>query len=308
MQAEKAGWSARCLTGVTWPLLLLLAASCARETEPDGVPRGPTRRIDAASIDAVRAATGQARDAVVSALTDDLLLSEHLRATDPSRAQELARLALARSTLSDLAREAAAQGPASDAEVEALTAQRWWQLARPRMARVIHAVVSSARENPAAEAVARQIAAAVASATDAKSFRRAAEAVAVEGFSVKVEELPPVAPDGRSIDPEQPPPRGPGERRFDRDFARAAAELNDVGAKSGVVHTKFGYHVLQLTGSIPQLTPSLEERRAMLHEEIMLGRGRALEQQVLDRQRAALAPALERSALELTGQLEGFIQ
>ena len=46
----------------------------------------------------------------------------------------------------------------------------------------------------------------------------------------------------------------------------------------------------------------------MLHDEIMLDRGRALERQVLDRQRVALAPALERNALELTGQLEGFIE
>ena len=308
MRREQTSWGARCLTALPRVSLLLCAIGCSRATEPGPAPHGPARRIDAASIAAVRTATGAPRDAVVAALIDDLLLSEHLRESDPSRASALSRLALARVALADLAREAPAQGPPSDAEVEALTQKRWWQLARPRMARVIHAVVSSDGENPAAERVARQIAAAVVSAEDAKAFRKAAEAVPAEGFSVKVEELPPVAADGRSIDPEQPPPRGPGERRFDLDFARAAAGLNDVGAKSPVVHTKFGYHVLQLTGSIPPLTPSLAERRTMLHDEIMLDRGRALERQVLDRQRVALAPALERNALELTGQLEGFIE
>jgi hypothetical protein len=288
--------------------LLLCSFGCSHATEPDAARHGPARRIDAASIAAVRAATGAPRDVALAALTDDLLLSEHLRDSDPPRANALARFALARAALAELVREARAQGAPSDAEVEALTAQRWWQLARPRMARVIHAVVESDGENPAAERVARQIAAAVASAENAKAFRKAAEVVPAEGFSVKVEELPPVAPDGRSIDPEQPPPRGPGERRFDLDFARAAAGLNDVGARSPVVRTKFGYHVIQLTGSIPPLTPSLEERRTMLHDEIMLGRGRGLERQVLERQRAALAPELERAALELTGRLEGFIE
>jgi parvulin-like peptidyl-prolyl cis-trans isomerase-like protein len=308
MRREGAGRSARCLTAVLACMQLYWSIGCSRETDRSAHGGRPARRIDAASIAAVRTATGQPHDAVVAALSDDLLLSEHLRASDPARAAELGRIALGRAALVDLAREAAAQGPPTDAEVEALSAERWWQYARPRMARVIHAVVLSDQENPAALRVARQIAAAVASASDAEAFRKAAEAVPAEGFSVKVEELPPVTADGRSIDPEQPPPRGPGERKFDPDFARAAAELNDVGAKSPVVHTKFGYHVMQLVGSIPQLVPTLEERRAMLHDEILLVRGRALEQKVLDRQRSARAPVLERSALELTGQLEGFAE
>jgi parvulin-like peptidyl-prolyl isomerase len=132
--------------------------------------------------------------------------------------------------------------------------------------------------------------------------------VPADGFSVRVEDLPPLTRDGRSVDPERPPPDGSRAGQFDPDFARAATELNDVGSKSPVVHTKFGYHVLLLTGSIPALEPSLEERRTMLHDEIMVSRARALEQSVLDLRRAALAPQIERSALELTEQLEGFVK
>jgi hypothetical protein len=292
------------IAAILWPLY----HGCSRATDEPAAARGPERRVDAATIAAVRGATGLPQEVVVARLTEDLLLSEHLRDRDPARAGELGRLALARATLADLSREAAAAGPPTDAEITALSEQRWWQLARPRMVRVIHAVVRSDQASPAAERVARQIAAAVASAKDAKAFRKAAEAVPAEGFSVKVEELPPLTADGRAIDPEQPPPKGPGPSQFDTDFARAAAELNDVGAKSPVVRTKFGYHVLQLVASIPELLPSLDERRAMLHDEILLGRGRALEQAVLDRQRVAHAPALERAALELMGQLEGFVR
>jgi hypothetical protein len=287
---------------------LLLTLGCSEPSARQAPSSSAAGRIDAASIDAVCAATGLSREAAVAALVEDVLLAEHLRASDGMRARELTRVALARSLLGELQREALAQGPPTDAEIHELSQRRWWELARPPMMRVIHAVVLSEGVNPAAEALARRIASAVAAAPNARAFRSAAQAVPADGFTVKVEELPPVTADGRSVDPEHPPPNGPPPSQFDLDFARAAAGLNGVGSKSPVVRSKFGYHVLQLTGSIPALEPSVEERRTMLHDEILVSRARAFEQRVLEKQRSLLAPQIERAALELTGQLEGLVR
>jgi hypothetical protein len=296
-------------------LVLVVCAACGerpRENEPAPPASGtPGVTLSAARLRAVERSTGVAPAAALASSSEDVLLAADLQRQDAAAAAQLRRVALARSLLVELKREGMRAGPPSDAEVEVSSQARWWQFARPRMVRVTHAVVMSQGPNEAARALAERIARAVSGTTSASDFRNAAQAVPAEGFTVKVEDLMPVAADGRALDPENPPPVGPGERRFDSDFARAAAALDAVGAKSSVVHSKFGYHVLLLTGSVPELKPPMEERRRMLHDEILTGRSRALTDAVLARQRQAVAPDLDRAALELTERMvtpEGSVQ
>ena len=145
------------------------------------------------------------------------------------------------------------------------------------MLQVAHAVVLSSEENPTARALAERIAAGVATAKTSAEFQKLAKAVSADGQSVKVEQLPPLAPDGRALDPDRPPPAGPGVQNFDLGFAEAAHHLERVGELSPVVRTRFGYHVLYLVRIIEPRQPTLSELRTLLHDEVMEQRGRRLQ-------------------------------
>jgi hypothetical protein len=240
---------------------------------------------------------GVPRERALELGVEDALLARELRARQPQLGRWLERVVLARQTLSALLEEAKAGGPPTDDEVQDLTEARFWEFDRPRMVEVAHVVVLSREENPAARALAERFAKATAGLTEGEKFKAAAEAVPAESFSVKVEALVPVTADGRSVDPKQPPPAGPAVSRLDPAFAAAAAQLEHPGDQSGVVRSQFGYHVILLLSVIPPKHPSLDERRALLHDEIMRQRASALSKQTLDRQRSELAPQQERSAL-----------
>jgi parvulin-like peptidyl-prolyl isomerase len=64
-----------------------------------------------------------------------------------------------------------------------------------------------------------------------------------------------------------------------------------------VLRTPFGYHVLFARSIIEPRQPSLDERRALLHDEIMSQRAMALSAALLERQRRELTPSQSRSAL-----------
>lgn len=304
--------SARSVAGAAWRhfgvgvSLFLLSCSGAEPPVDEGARPAPS--LEVARIVAVANARGSSRAEARAALEEDVRLAELLRRTDPDRAELVTRLALGRALVSDLARRAREAGPPTDDEIRAVSERRWWEFDRPRLARVIHAVVLSSEPDAGAERLARQVAEAVADATSAAAFRKAAEAVTAEGFSLKVEELPPVDPAGRAFDPERPPRPGSTPRTFDPDFARAASALENIGDKSPVVRTKFGYHVLMLTGSVPALEVDWEKRRSMLHDEIIRERGRALAAEVLASQRRAANPEVERAALDLTARLGELVR
>ena len=86
-------------------------------------------------------------------------------------------------------------------------------------------------------------------------------------------------------------------QHFDRDFAAAAQRLTRPGEQSPVVRTRFGYHVLYLVKVIEPKQPSLDERRALLHDEIMSQRATALAAALLEQQRRELQPSQSRSAI-----------
>jgi hypothetical protein len=235
--------------------------------------------------------------------TEDALLAEYLRVGKPIAAASVESVALARALLSSLSRQADEQGPPTDAELALVMAERWYEFDRPRMVRILHAVVLSQAENPAAKAVAERIYAAVVDAPKQGDFRKLAQAVPADGFTVKLEKLPPVAPDGRAADPKQPPPPGYPLQTFVNEFAVAAQRMTRVGETSAVVRTPFGYHVLRLLEVLEPMRADPEALRVSLDREIKDRRGRELAKRVLEKQRASAMPEQSRSALAAMAEL-----
>lgn len=287
-------------------LLPLAIASCSSEppTPAALAPSAPIR-VAAAAVDAIARERGTTREEALRLGTEDALLAQQLGRRDPARASWLERVVLARQLLAAFADEARAGGPPTDAEVQAITDARFWELDRPRMVQVVHAVVlsSESREEPEARALAERIRSATSQASTPSEFLSAARGVDAGRFKVRAESLPPVTPDGRAVDPASPPPAGPAVQHFDGDFTAAAHRLTRPGEQSPVVRTPFGYHVLHLVKQIEPKQPSLDERRALLHDEIMSQRATALAAALLEQQRRELQPSQARSALASMQQL-----
>ncbi len=260
-------------------------------------------QLDRSLVAEVERASGLPSKRALELVTEDAVLAAYLSRDNPPLASWVERIALARALLRALGAEAEAEGPPRDDELAELSERRWWELDRPRMVQIAHAVVLSSEENPAARALAERIAARVATAKTSAEFQTLAKAVRADGLSVKVEQLAPVAPDGRALDPDRPPPNGPPVQTLDGVFVEAAQRLERAGQLSPVVRTRFGYHVLYLVKVIESRQPTLAERRQLLHGEVMEQRGRRLQSELLERQRRQLAPEKARSALSSMEQL-----
>jgi peptidyl-prolyl cis-trans isomerase C len=218
------------------------------------------------------------RDARERAIADALFALE-VRA-DPARRARVAvseRAVLARSVLESIQAQAIAEGPATDAEVQALTQERWIELDRSRAVRTIHAVamVKKPEDRPAALALSTRLAAAVRDAANARDFETRAKALSTSEVEVRVEPLPPVTTDGRGFEPSNTPGRLPESvGNLDPTFTRAAHALTQIGEQSPVVETSFGFHVIRLEEILPEVRFSLEERRTKLTPEIMSRRAK----------------------------------
>lgn len=276
---------------------LTVAGCAAADAPPPQSSSASVVVIAESELGAIARERGLSREQSLELAVEDALLARQLEVADPALARWVERVVLARQLLGALTEEARSAGPPSEAEVREITEARFWALDRPRMVRVVHAVVLSSKEDPEARALADRIAQATAGAPTPQEFQARAGAVAAEKFTVKVEVLLPVAPDGRAVDPERPPPAGPGVQHFNGSFAAAAQLLQRPGEQSPVVHTPFGYHVMYLIGVIEPHQPALDERRALLHDEIMKARAKALSTALLARGRSELVPQQERSAL-----------
>jgi hypothetical protein len=281
-----------CLGGSGW----LVGCSGGAESEGRRHDMGQVA-VPASVIAQLVQERGVTREQAMTLAGEDALLAKHLAEQAPELGRWLERLVLARQTLGALKDEALAGGPPTDTEIAATTAARFWELDRPRMVAVTHAVVVSAAEDPAARELAERIRAATVHAKTDGDFQLAAEAVDAGSFTVKVEALPPVALDGRAVDPSKPPPAGPSVQQFDQEFSAGAQRLTRPGEQSPVMRTSFGYHVLFARSIIQPNQPSLDERRALLHDEIMSQRATALSAALLERQRRELSPSQSRSAL-----------
>lgn len=280
-------------------LSLLLACGRAQTSPAEVTPAPPgakSLRLDGRVLTQLGQNLGVTPERANELAVEDALLASELARREPALAHSLSRLVLARELARQLLEEARSGGPPSESELEQLTRERWWELDRPRMVAVVHAVVLSESENLEAEALAQRIAAAVQSSTNAAEFQNAAGSVPAGSYTVRVETLPPVTRDGRALDPEKPPPAGPSEAHFSAEFAEAALALDHVGQLSPIVRSPFGYHVLRADRILEPRQPSLRERAQLLQPEVLQRRALAAQTQLLERQRQESRPEQARSA------------
>jgi hypothetical protein len=213
------------------------------------------------------------------------------------------RGAWARSLLEELKADAAARGPASDAEVNELTALRWQDFDRPETVRTTHAVaiVTKPEQDAAARAVAQHLYEALRGIHDPQELIRVAKTVPHEGVDVRAESLPAVTRDGRVYYPEGAPPEQ-ANQRFDKDFAEAAYRLA-VGQVSEPVKSSFGYHVILCEARLPENHVPLEERRKLLTDEILKSRAERAKQELLRRSSSATPILITRAVDDLTASV-----
>ncbi|HLV64503.1 MAG TPA: peptidyl-prolyl cis-trans isomerase [Polyangiaceae bacterium] len=296
-----------------WPVILLIAGACERSAPPAPPARGKLPPGIAAQVgdESVRLETVQRVAAAQNvsleqarerALSDALFGAEAARAVHPAVRRVTERGVLARALLEGMARAAEAEGPPTDAELDAIIAQRWPELDRPESARVTHAVAlfpeGNEKKREEVLRVARAIEVAVRDASDADAFIRAARAVPRGSIEVRAERLPPITPDGRgwtsSLSGDHP------AGTYDAAFARAANALSRPGEQSGLVETRFGFHVLRLEERYPERRIPRADLRRVLEPEVFARRARERERALRARLEAEVEIAVARNVDALT--------
>jgi len=238
-----------------------------------------------------------ARDAVLAAGARSAFAGGPIVAT-------VERGAWARALLETFRSDAAARGPASDAEVTELTALRWQDVDRPETVQTTHAVAIVARpeQDASGRAIAQHLYEAVRGITEPQEFIRLAQAVPHEGLEVRAERLPALTRDGRAYYPEGAPPEL-ANQRFDGNFAEAAHRLA-IGQISEPAKSIFGYHVILCEARFPEKRVPLDERRTLLADEVQKQRAERLKQELLGRLSSSTPIAITRSVEDLTAHVQ----
>jgi peptidyl-prolyl cis-trans isomerase C len=218
--------------------MALLAASC--QSQPQSSPvsaasalggdvaRVGETTIPAAVVSAVSAASSESPRDALEAVVRDALAAGAARAAGLDRIADVAwatRAALARQVVRRSMAASAAEGPPRPGELENV--------------QVAHAVVLRSARLPEARevAIADAIRSKVDGASSVDEFERRAAATPHADAQVVVEQLAAFGADGRS---------STGE--IDASFVAAAFGLHSPGELSGVVETRFGWHVIFLVG------------------------------------------------------------
>lgn len=264
-------------------------------------------RIERESVERIASAQGITPELARDRAVFDALIASYARDHfGPDLSRHAQQSASARVLLQDLTHRAGDMGPPTDEEVAAATERRFWELDQPPLLRTTHAVVivKKPEEDAPARALAERVQAAVASARDPATFRAAVAPIQPGGLELRVEDLDPVARDGRVLNPEKPPRAGSAPERYAADYVAAAYAIPEIGAKSPVTRTEFGYHVILAVERIPEKRTPLEERRRMLSPEILAARAEKLRDEVLTSARQRTPIEVERAAMELTEKVK----
>jgi peptidyl-prolyl cis-trans isomerase C len=274
------------------------------------LPAGIVARVEGESISVFAVAQIAERQrleprAALSRALSDALFAAAARATLPvAVTSSIERSAAARGLLEQIAADSAAAGPPSDAELADLLRERWPDLDRPEAVRTTHAVVinEDARRDAAARTLAEKIAVSVKDASSAEQFTSLAEAVPAEGFEVKAEALPIMTADGRGL--ARADKGFVAASSFDREFARAANQLQQPGELSPVVKTRFGYHVIRLEERIPASAVPKAGLPALLGPELQTRRAARQRRELLEKLRRASTTQIDRAVDELTARVQ----
>ncbi|HRI70872.1 MAG TPA: peptidylprolyl isomerase [Polyangium sp.] len=284
------------------------------------VARVGTERIFADDVARIASSQG-----ISVAVARDLAIRDALYAMqgkaeglDVERNEQLiVNAALARRMLRKMLDDADRAGAVTDEELERVMKRRWLELDRPEGFRVVHAVVRTKEDVDEAtleraKIVARAVREAVIPVADMASktawtpdapdpvvdaFKRAVDAVARDGFEIKVEALDPVAADGRVLSMS-----GGG---YEKPFAEGAAKLEARGALSEMVVSHYGVHVLLLLERIPEARVPVDERRKLVREEVLWMRASEERKKLLERLRPSALVGREVETLLVTVPVGG---
>jgi hypothetical protein len=240
-----------------------LSPGVAARVGSEEIPLATVARIASAQ----RSSPREARDLAIV----DALFAEGARASSPSGKLATAeRGVLARALLEDFRGQGQSAGAPTDAEVAAVTKERWIDLDRPAAVRVTHVVVLTKKpaDKEPARAIAERVAAALKGATKSEDFEKRVEGLATPELEVKVERLSPVTTDGRTFEFAGAGRPALETGGLDLGFTRASHALQKPGDLSPIVETSFGFHVIFLEERFAPVQPSLEERRRLLTPEI----------------------------------------
>lgn len=286
--------------------VVLLAACSATDVSSETRPGDWAARIRAVTLEPQVIEVGLGADPDGSRALGNFRLAAALQVTEPSGVAWLRRIALAHVLADGLARDASARGPVSDAELSSWSEAHWLGVDRPMAFRTTHAVVlsdqnASAADQTSARALAEQIRSAVLDAATVEEFRSKVAAVPATGLTVKVEDLDAVAADGRVV--QLGAKVGAPIATYDEAFAKAAGALTQLGETSPVVNTSFGFHVLRLVGSIPELRFGPEYRREQSARDVYDLRARTQLNELITASRKIASAGIERSAEEATARV-----
>ncbi|HEY8945906.1 MAG TPA: peptidyl-prolyl cis-trans isomerase, partial [Polyangiaceae bacterium] len=256
------------------------------------------RIVDRTGITGPQAGERAIRDALFAARATEQLA--------PSLSTTLERAAAGRALLEGMLEEARARGAPTDAEIEAATRERWVEFDRPPGARVTHAVVLTPEapgETAKAERVANALVEALRGIADPAEFIARAKSVPAEGLTVRTEQLPAMTPAGRAFTLDGGPVRG--APYYDRTFAEAANALSSAGAQSGIVRTRFGFHVILLEEKIPELRVPAEDRRRLLTDDVLSRRAGEMRRTLMESLSASVRVEIARDFEARTAGLGG---